>query len=58
MILDEDWDQKLICVPLKRIDICGLNNLCESKLTSATEAGELDITVDNLEKTSAQMHLC
>lgn len=57
MLLREDQERQLICLPLKRLEIWGLNNLYESKLTLATEAGELDITIDNLEKTFAQMHL-
>lgn len=53
MLLHKDREQQLICVPLKRLDIWGLNSLYESKLTLATEAGELDIIIDNLEKTFA-----
>jgi len=58
MLLHGDREQQSVCVPLKRLDIWGLNNLYESKLTLATEAQELDIIIDNLEKTFAQMHFC
>lgn len=53
MLLHEDRERQLICVPLKRLDIWGLNSLYKSKIILATEAGEPDVIIDNLEKTFA-----